>query len=292
MKRLLITGASGFLGWNLSRLACRDWTVHGAVHAHMIDIAGVRIHRVDLTSIRAVTECFRLIRPEAVIHAAAVANPNTCQLHPAESARVNVDASLHIAALCRDAGIPCLFTSTDLVFDGNHPPYRENDPTSPVCVYGAQKVLAEEGMVRACPDATICRMPLMFGDPGPASSSFIQPMLRTLREGGTLRLFTDEFRTPVSGRDAALGLLLVLRKGESGIIHLGGRDRVSRHAFGVLLAEAFGIRQARLAPCRQQDVPMPAPRPRDVSLDSYRAFALGFDPAPLASSLADLAGRL
>lgn len=292
MKRLLITGASGFLGWNLSRLARRDWAVHGTVHAHAIDIAGVRIHRVDLTSLPAVTECFRVIRPEAVIHAAAVANPNTCQLHPAESARVNVDASLHIAALCREAGIPCLFTSTDLVYNGSHPPYREDDPTSPVCVYGAQKVLAEEGMARACPDVTICRMPLMFGDPGPASSSFIQPMLRTLREGGTLRLFTDEFRTPVSGTDAALGLLLVLRRGVSGVIHLGGRERVSRHAFGLLLAEAFGIRQARLAPCLRQDVPMPAPRPKDVSLDSSKAFALGFDPAPLASSLAELAGRL
>ncbi len=292
MKRLLITGASGFLGWNLCRLARRDWTVHGIVHTHLIDIPGVRTHPVDLTSMHDLSACFRAVKPEAVIHAAAIANPNTCQLHPTETARVNVDASLNIASLCRDAGIPCLFTSTDLVFDGRHPPYREDDPPCPLNVYGVQKTLAEEGVRRAHPDATLCRMPLMFGDPGPAASSFVQPMIRTLREGGELRLFTDEFRTPVSGEDAALGLLLMLRKGVTGVVHLGGRERVSRYGFGLMLAEAMGIPPSRLVPCLQRDMPMPAPRSKDVSLDSSKAFALGFDPAPLALSLAELVRRL
>jgi dTDP-4-dehydrorhamnose reductase len=292
MKRLLITGASGFLGWNLCRLAPNEWDIFGTVHTHAIEIEGVHSCPLDLTSIADVTEMFRSIRPHAVIHSAAASNSNFCQTNPIESARINVEASIHIAALCADFRIPCLFTSTDLVFDGLNPPYAENDPTSPVNVYGTQKVKAEEGMISQYPEVTVCRMPLMFGDPGPAASSFIQPMVRAMREGRELRLFTDEFRTPVSGGDAAFGLLLVLRRGLSGVIHLGGKERVSRHAFGELLANALGIRGARLVPCLQQDVPMVAPRSRDVSLDSSKAFAMGFQPAPLKSSLRELSGRL
>jgi dTDP-4-dehydrorhamnose reductase len=292
MKKLLITGVSGFLGWNITRLARQEWELFGTVHAHAIAIPGVRACPLDLRSIPAVTECFRSIRPDAVIHTAAAANPNTCQAHPAESARINVDASIHIAALCGEVGIPCLFTSTDLVFDGLHPPYSETAPPSPVNVYGMQKVLAEQGMMRVYPKVTLCRMPLLFGDPGPTASSVIQPMIRTLRDGGELKLFTDEIRTPVSGRDAALGLLLVLKQRVSGVVHLGGKERISRYAFGELLAEAFGLRGARLVRCLQRDVPMAAPRSKDVSLDSSRAYAMGFDPAPLKSSLQELAEHL
>jgi dTDP-4-dehydrorhamnose reductase len=292
MKRLLLTGASGFLGWNLCRLAHHEWEIFGTFQANAIEIPGVRLCPLDLTSPADVTELFRRIRPHAVIHAAAAANPNLCQENPNGTARVNVEASIHIAALCADSRIPCLFTSTDLVFDGLNPPYAEDDPPSPVNVYGMQKVRAEQGMMHEYPEVTICRMPLMFGDPGPAASSFIQPMVRAMREGRELKLFTDEFRTPVSGRDAALGLLLVLGRGASGIIHLGGKERISRHAFGELLASALGIRGARLVRCLRQDVPMVAPRSRDVSLDSSKAFAMGFQPAPLESSLKELAGGL
>jgi dTDP-4-dehydrorhamnose reductase len=292
MKRLLITGASGFLGWNLCRLARDDHAVFGTVHAHAVEIRGVHPSPLDLTSLSAVTEHFRRIQPQAVIHAAAASNPNFCQTNPIESARINVKASIHIATLCAQLRIPCLFTSTDLVFDGMNPRYSEIAPTSPVNVYGMQKVRAEEGMTLKYPKVALCRMPLMFGDPGPAASTFIQPMVRAMREGRELKLFTDEFRTPISGVDAARGLLLVLRTGASGVIHLGGKERVSRHAFGELLAGVLGIKGARLVPCLQQDVPMVAPRSRDVSLDSSKAFAMGFQPAPLESSLRELAGRL
>jgi dTDP-4-dehydrorhamnose reductase len=64
----------------------------------------------------------------------------------------------------------------------------------------------------------ICRMPLMFGGPGPVAVSFIQPMLKAMREGRELKLFVDEFRKPLSGRDAAKGLLMALEK-VTGTIH-------------------------------------------------------------------------
>jgi dTDP-4-dehydrorhamnose reductase len=278
MKKLLITGASGFLGWHLCQLATSTWEVYGTYLWHSVDIPNVKMLSVDLTDIRALKHLFNEIQPAAVIHAAAQSQPNVCQNHPQESHLINVKAACDIARLCADAKIPCVFTSTDLVFDGCNPPYKETDPTSPINIYGEQKVMAEQEMLQIHPLTAICRMPLMFGAGTPTTQSFLEPFIQTLTEGKTLNLFTDEYRTPVSGGTAAKGLLLALEKRVQGIIHLGGKERISRYEFGQLLADILDIPTEQIIGCRQQDVKMSAPRPADVSLDSSQAFALGYSP--------------
>ncbi|MFH0953754.1 MAG: NAD(P)-dependent oxidoreductase [Verrucomicrobiota bacterium] len=284
MKTLLVTGASGFLGWNICAAACETWRVVGVARAHPIAIPGVSVVACDLTRSADVAALYQNVRPDAVIHAAATAQPEACQRDPQASRRINVDAVINIAGLCADAGIPCVFTSTDLVFDGTRPPYRETDSVSPVSVYGEQKVAAEQGILARHPDALVCRMPLMFGDPGPVAASFLRGWLAGLTCDRDLPLFVDETRTPVSGRTAAAGLLMALGRA-TGTLHLGGRSRISRYAFGILLAELLGVSQARIQPVRQADIPALAPRPPDVSLDSSKAYALGYDPPPLRRDL-------
>lgn len=285
--KLLVTGASGFLGWNICQIAKKEWEVSGTVFSHNIEISGVNILRVDLTNFKELKKAFRIICPDAVIHTAAKTDPNYCQVHRIESHRINVHTAVSIAGLCDAYSIPCVFTSSDLVFDGLNPPYHEEAPVCPVNFYGEQKVLAEKGMMRRHSMVVICRMALMFGFPGPVAASFIQPMLKAVREGKELRLFTDEFRTPINVSSAVQGVFLALEK-VNGILHLGGSERISRYDFGMLMMDIFNIHNARLLPCRQKDAVMAAPRPPDVSLDSSKAFALGFKPLPLAEELEKL----
>lgn len=290
MKKLFVTGASGFLGWNLCNLAKDGWDIYGAVYSHPVEIGNVNIIKTDLTDFSVLKDLFFRIRPDAVIHAAAAADPNYCQTHKEESHRINVDVSVNIASLCADYKIPCVFTSSDLVFDGLNAPYREEDPVCPVNVYGEHKALAEEGMLRRYPDTAVCRMPLMFGTPAPSAESFIQPMIRAMEEGRELRLFTDEFRNPISSWTAVHGLFLALEK-VKGIIHLGGIERISRYDFGRLLADAAGHQDARLIPCQQKDMRMAAPRSPDVTLESSKAYALGYRPLPLREELRKIVGK-
>jgi dTDP-4-dehydrorhamnose reductase len=273
-KKLLITGASGFLGWHLCKAAQVDWQVYGAVNRNTLDCPGTTVLPIDLTDRQALRDLILDLRPNAVIHAAALSRSNDCQNNPDESFAVNVQASLNLAQYCGELKIPCVFTSTDLVFDGLNPPYAETAPASPVNLYGEHKVMAEEGM-RACnPKTIVCRMPLMFGV-SPHAPSFLQSFVNTLQVGKTLKLFTDEIRTPVSGYTAAQGILLALKQDLS-CLHLGGQERLSRYEFGRVLAKVLNCSEDLLQACQQADVPMAAPRPKDVSLDSSLAFKLGY----------------
>jgi dTDP-4-dehydrorhamnose reductase len=291
MKKLLVTGASGFLGWNICRIAQKEWEIYGTVFSHPVESPGTTLLRTDLTNYNELKKVFSEVCPDAVIHTAAESSPNYCQEHPEVSKKINVDASVDIAGLCADHGIPYVFTSTDLVFDGINPPYSEEDQACPVNIYAEQKMLAEEETLRIYPAAAVCRMALMFGIPSPANLSFIQPMMDAFREGRELRLFVDEYRTPLSSRDAVKGLLLALEKGE-GLLHLGGMERISRYNFGLLMMDVFGINEAKLLRCGYEDIPMPAPRSPDVSLDSSKARALGFKPLPLRDELDRIAGSI
>ncbi|MBD2194365.1 MULTISPECIES: SDR family oxidoreductase [Calothrix] len=290
MKKLLITGASGFLGWHICQLAKTEWEVYGTYFYHALEIPDVKMQKVNLTEFQELKDIFNNINPTAVIHTAALSQPNFCQNNPEESYQINVTASCNIAGLCADYQIPCAFTSTDLVFNGLNAPYKETDTVCPVNIYGEQKIQAELGMLARYPKTAVCRMPLMFGTVTPTANSFIQPFINTLKSGKELNLFIDEFRTPASGTTAAKGLLLALEKVQ-GLIHLGGKERISRYDFGQLLVEVFQISDAKIKGCYQKDVKMAAPRPADVSLDSSKAFALGYQPLSIKEELTALFTR-
>ena len=287
MKKLLITGANGFLGWNLCRLAKGRWHLFGTVYSNQVEIPEATTIRIDLTDHSELKRLFEEVRPDAVINTAAASDPNFCQVNPDLSYGINVEAPVNIALLCSDYMIPYLYTSTDLVFDGLNAPYRESDPVCPVNVYGEHKAQAEERILRAYPQSTVCRMSLMFGLSGPVAKSFMQPMLLAMKKGRELSLFVDEFRTPLRAESAVAGLFLALNK-VSGIIHLGGKERISRHDFGKLMQRIFKFENAKIRPCKQSEIHMPALRPADVSLDSSKAAALGFRPLPLIEELQNL----
>ncbi len=291
MKTLLITGASGFLGWQACQLTRATWRVCGTYWQHRATLPGVDWVKVDLGDRTALKTLFADLRPAAVLHLAALSKPNYCQTYPEDSYRINVQGSRWLAELAAEHQIPCAFTSTDLVFDGRHPPYNEASPVCPLSRYGEHKVLAEQAMLAAYPPTAVCRMPLMFGPAAPQAESFLQGFGRSLRAGQPLRLFTDEYRMPISAATATQGLLLALEKA-TGLLHLGGRERRSRYEFGLLMAEVLDLPTATLQPCRQRDVPMPAPRPADLTLDSHKAFALGYDPPPTRQELEALRGQV
>ncbi|MEM9909077.1 MAG: NAD(P)-dependent oxidoreductase [Cyanobacteria bacterium P01_D01_bin.44] len=289
--RLLVTGASGFLGWHVCHQACDRYQVYGTFCTQSVSSPHFATGHLDLSDASALGALFDQLQPDAVIHTAAQSRPNHCQQHPTESYQINVAASETLAQFCAEGSIPMVFTSTDLVFDGQHAPYTETDRPRPVNIYGAHKVEAEQRILMAHPAAVICRMPLMFGAATPTAQSFLQGFVSTLQAGKPLSLFTDEFRTPAAATDAAAGLLLAVTHPGSGLWHLGGPERLSRYEFGQRMVKAWGLDSTLLKACRQADVSMAAPRPADVSLSSAKAFQMGYRPQSIGAALGYLTSK-
>lgn len=277
MKKLMITGSSGFLGWNCCRVAASLYDVAGVYNSRECQVSGVHYLKCDITNCDELCRLFDTIEPEIVLHTAAVAAPNCCEEDPVYSHIVNVEASVRCAELCAKNSVKFVFTSSDQVFSGKEAPYTELSPVGPLNTYGKQKAEAEVGIAEKCPDAAICRMPLMYGDAPPGATSFIIPWIESLRKGSELKLFTDEIRTPVSAIDAAKGLFLAAEK-ITGVVHLGGKEFLSRYEMGMRLAEATGLDSHCIKGCRQSEIKMAAARPLDVSMDSSNAFAAGYAP--------------
>ena len=222
--------------------------------------------------------------PDAILHTAAISDSNYCQANPTESHAINVEASVTLARLANERNIPMIFVSSDLVFDGNQAPYTETDAPNPLSAYGEQKAKAEEKILATCPKATVCRVPLMFGDSGPFAKSILQYTLRNLQQGIKMNLFVDEFRTPANAASVAKGFFLAL-KHQPRILHLGGVERISRYDFGVLIAGVFGLDSSLITPTKRAELNLPMPRPADVSLNSQKAMKLGYSPVSIKQEL-------
>jgi dTDP-4-dehydrorhamnose reductase len=159
--------------------------------------------------------------------------------------------------------------STDVLFDGEHGPYSETDPPSPITAYGSAKAEAEQAVTDLCTDATIVRTSLVYGfDPPDPRTMWI---LDSVRQGQPITLFTDEVRCPV-WVDQLAGALLELASGtKGGIWHLAGPQPLNRYAFGERLLRFHDLDPAGIRPglSRQSE----QLRPRDCRLDVAKARA-------------------
>ena len=261
-----------------------DWEITGIVNSHNIKLSGIKVVKADLTDKKTVDDLFAAIQPDGVIHTAAVAVPGYCQQHPEETHKINVSASIHLVQNCASRKIPFVFTSTDLVFDGNKGDYKETDPVSPVNKYGEQKAIAEEKIMDLYPEAAICRMPLMLGESGPVATSYLQSFLECVKQGSDQKLFIDEYRSVLGGKSAAQGLFLALNQ-LTGIYHLGGRDKISRYDLGLMLARIFNLPEANIIPTKLEGLQFSTPRSPNVTLDNSKAYEAGFDPKGLEEEI-------
>ena len=288
-KKLLITGASGFLGYHLLRSAYdKGFDVYGLYNSDVISFEQSTNLQVDLRNYIDMGNVIDDIEPDVVIHSAALTDTNLCQSNSELSYELNVEVTRNLAGICCDYQVPFVFTSTDLVFDGTKGNYREEDTPNPLMVYGEHKLLAEKETERVYPSALIARCPLMFGALEASSRNYFPSFIRNLKEGKANKLFYDEYRSVCGAKSVAEGILHLCEE-VSGIVHLAGAERVSRYGFSIAIAEAFGLDKSLLQSCSQKDVQMAAPRPADVSMNIQKAISLGYAPLGYQEELRHIA---
>jgi dTDP-4-dehydrorhamnose reductase len=290
-ERILVTGASGYLGWELAtELVRRGYEVLGTSRDGSGVPGGVRPNALQLTDPGAVQRLVSELRPHAVFHTAALSAVGDCARDPGRACRVNAEASGELARAVADVGGWLLYTSTDLVFDGTRAPYGEADDRSPLGPYMWSKAKGEDRVLAASPDFLVARVALLYGrGGGRRRGGFYDQVVMQLRHGRPVGLFTDEHRTPLELRDAVSLLANLLQARPGGTLHLAGPDRISRHEHGVAAARTLGFDPALCVPITQDDRPDLGPRPQDVSLRIDRLRDLvGWEPAGVEAGCARL----
>jgi len=236
-RTVWITGAGGLIGNEVVRLG-RTEIAGGAAGVRALTRADL-----DLTDFPAVARLFAFERPLAVIHCAAMSKSPACQQEPAAARLNNLEVTRHLAALA--GGIPFLFLSTDMVFDGRKGGYVEHDPVNPLSVYAETKVEAERAVL-ANPRHTVVRTSLNFGESPSGRTSFNEEMREAWRAGRTLDLFVDEFRSPIPSVETARILWRLLLGGHAGLFHVAGAERLSRFELGLQVADFWRRREPGL----------------------------------------------
>lgn len=291
MKKLLVTGASGFLGWNLSRTPQKEWDIVGTYHQHPDGLyPGTKGIQLDLLDDNQVLKAIEKIKPDAILHLAANSSTGFCEKHPELSYKINVEATGTLAQLCQSKSIPLVFTSSEQVYDGKQAIYTDTDPSNAINTYGQQKAEAEQVIQQCFPEAAIARIAVLFGQQGPTSYCFMNDWLAKWKAGEEVTVFHDEIRSFLSGRSAVEALLLLLGEKASGVYNVGGADAMSRYDFAKLLAEAFGFENARIKSMSRLDIPGGEKRPGSLVIDNVGMKGLGFEPRLIGEELGDLAG--
>jgi dTDP-4-dehydrorhamnose reductase len=263
-----ITGAGGLIGNYLVQSA--------TAHFPKRRVVPLTRQALDLEDFSAVRGMFDRHRPALVIHCAAMSKSPACQANPALAHKLNVDVTALLAELASE--IPFIFISTDLVFDGQRGNYDESAEVNPLSVYAATKVAAEK-IVLANPRHTIIRTSLNGGVSPTGDRGFNEEMRRAWREGRTLNLFTDEFRSPIAAEVTARAIWELAGRGVAGIFHLAGGERLSRWQIGQLLAARCPELNPKIEAGSLKEY-QGAPRAPDTSLNCARVQALLSFPLP------------
>lgn len=266
VKLLWVTGTGGLIGSHILEIAPAElpgWTVRGLSRANL-----------DLLDERAVCEQFKKDSPSAIIHCAALSRSPACQADPTLANALNVHVPSLLSRLTRDAGSTLLFFSTDLVFDGTKGDYHEGDSLNPLSVYGETKAEAES-IVAQAPTHIILRTSLNAGRSPTGDRSFVEETVNAWRQDRQTNLFIDEYRCPIAAEETARAACSAIREDLRGTYHLAGREKLSRHEIGTLLADALGFPSNLIRATTLASYSGP-PRPRDTSLNCDRlASALG-----------------
>lgn len=292
MKRLLLTGASGFLGWNIGHYWAnnqeKNWNIIGTYLRNSANIDyDIQGYSLDITDELAIDRLFDTFQFDGIIHAAALSSPNNCAKSPELSYQINVKGTKYLAKKAKNLNIPMIFTSSSQIFDGDHAPYSETDSPNPISVYAEHKLAAEQAAFAVNQNIIIVRMPLMYGITKGTTTNFFREWLVKMKNNRPLFVFTDEIRTLVSGQEGAAVLFQLLESGIQGeLFHLSGDERLSRADFAFKMAEIFEIKNANIIPCLQKDKIMNAKRPKDLSLTIQKLQkAIDFQPKSIDAGL-------
>jgi dTDP-4-dehydrorhamnose reductase len=264
--RALVIGASGQIGGHLlEQLLAGGHAAVGTRNAH----GASPLPRLDVADDRALRAAVLDVRPDAILLPAGWTWVDGCEKDPPRSRLENVERPLAVARLAAEIGATFVWYSTDYVFDGERGPYRETDPTGPLCVYGRDKLACEEALAREGLPHLVLRTTTVYG-PEAQGKNFVLQLVAKAKKKERMKVPMDQLATPSFGPDVARATIELLEAGARGVFHAAGPDFLDRASFGKLACSILGLDPGTVEPVTTESLQQPARRPLRGGLLSER----------------------
>lgn len=294
--KILVTGANGLLGQHLTKMLLYSTEYEiiaaGRGNSRLPFVSNERYNYfpLDITDGIAVNDFLFRHKPGIIIHAAAMTQPDACELNPIECWNVNVTATRFLVGAAEGINAKFIYISTDFVFDGTTGPYKETDTPNPVNYYGSSKLAAEKAVMESGLPWAIVRTVLVYGNILAGNRSNIVSWVKeNAEQHKAIKVVSDQWRTPTFVEDLAKGILLVVEKNATGIYHISGEEGMSPFDMATAVADHLHLDKSMMTKVNADTFTQPAQRPLKTGFVIDKAKQdLGYRPIPFKEALSKM----
>jgi dTDP-4-dehydrorhamnose reductase len=270
MKRILVTGANGFLGQHLCLfLNAQGYEIIATGRGECrIPSKNLLYEACDLTSYEQVSLLLKKHNPTVIVHAAAMSKPDECNSNREDCLRTNIEATKH---LLQYKSRHFIYVSTDFIF-GENGPHAEDDAAGPLNFYGESK-LASENLVKTSSSKTsIVRPVFIYGKTWQGlKGSFLHWVKNNLEQNKQIKVVSDQLRTPTYVEDICKGIQTIIDKEVAGVYHFAGKDILSPFEMALTTARVLGLDEALIEKVTADTFPEPVKRAKRSGLKIDKA---------------------
>jgi dTDP-4-dehydrorhamnose reductase len=295
--KILVTGSNGLLGQKLTERLQADPSVYLIATARgksVLPVTRGEYHTLDVADGDAVATLLGTVKPDVVIHTAAMTQVDQCETEREACWQANVTATENLIGACAATGAHLVHVSTDFIFDGSRGPLDETEKPAPVNYYGESKLAAEERVISSTIGWSILRTVLVYGITRDMSRSNIVLWVKnSLEQGKTIQVVNDQWRTPTLAEDLAQGCHLAAVKKAKGIYNISGKDFLSPYDIAIKTAEFFNLDKSLIKAVDSSTFRQPARRPLTTGFIITKAEReLGYRPHSFEEGIGVLARQI
>lgn len=296
-KKIFITGANGLLGQKLVTQLVEKGEfqiVASGKGECRLPGEGFEYVSVDITDESGVEKALDEIKPDIIIHGAAMTHVDQCELNQEACYDANVNATRYLIKAAEASNAHFIFVSTDFIFSGEEGPLDESAEAAPVNYYGETKLIGEQMVMASKTKWAIARTVLVFGIAHDLSRTNIVLWVKSSLEAGKeIQVVDDQFRTPTLAEDLAAGCILIAEKEAEGVFNISGPDFLTPYDMANITADFFGLNKELIKRADSTTFTQPAKRPLKTGFIITKAQEqLGFEPKTFRAAIGILAKQI
>ena len=275
--KVVVTGSNGLLGQKLVKLLVEknDYEVFALSRGEnrLNSEDGYTYYDIELTRKAQLEELINKIKPDFLVHTAAMTNVDACELNPKECDRLNVEVVENLVELLKPLDTHLIHLSTDFVFSGLKGSfYTESDKPDPVNYYGDSKLRSEQILEASGIPCAILRTVLVYGLVDRNDRSNVVLWVKSsLENNKDINVVTDQLRMPTYAEDLAEACWLAMRARATGIFNVSSSELMSIYDLALEVAEVFDLNKDLIHPVKTDQLSLPARRPVSTGLDLSRS---------------------